>query len=180
MLQKTRAPRVRTPWLASWTKGDLSWQMYMLNRNRRAVLTELPLRIMFWNTLMGARVTETNYPTQAEAISAAKIRGHQPLVARVRNTDKGNPDHCRGLTTQFRTAGLSPRRPAGSPARRRFSRSRWAVLARAATPRTQSRTRCVLEMYGPHHIAPGCRNPRRGTRRNCEIPVGEGSEQWTS
>ena len=43
----------------------------------------------------GARVTDTNYQTQAQAISAAKNLGHRPLVARVRNTDKGNPDHWR-------------------------------------------------------------------------------------
>jgi hypothetical protein len=43
----------------------------------------------------GARVTTTNYPTQAEAISEAKKLGHKPLVARVRNTSKGNPDHWR-------------------------------------------------------------------------------------
>lgn len=43
----------------------------------------------------GARVTNNNYQTQAEAISAAKILGHQPLIARVRNTNKGNPDHWR-------------------------------------------------------------------------------------
>lgn len=43
----------------------------------------------------GARVTNTNYRTQAEAISAAKELGHSPLVARVRKTDKGNPDHWR-------------------------------------------------------------------------------------
>jgi hypothetical protein len=43
----------------------------------------------------GARVTDQNYPTQAEAITAARSLGHQPLVARVRNTDKGNPDHWR-------------------------------------------------------------------------------------
>ena len=43
----------------------------------------------------GERVTNTDYKTQAEAISAAKSLGHQPLVARVRNTNKGNPDHWR-------------------------------------------------------------------------------------
>ena len=41
------------------------------------------------------RVTNTSYSTQAEAVSAAKKLGHQPLTARVRNTDKGNPDHWR-------------------------------------------------------------------------------------
>jgi hypothetical protein len=43
----------------------------------------------------GARVTDTNYSTQAEAISEAKKLGHQPLVARVRSTSKGTPDHWR-------------------------------------------------------------------------------------
>ena len=43
----------------------------------------------------GARVTDTNYQTQAAAISAAQAMGHQPLVARVRNTNKGNADHWR-------------------------------------------------------------------------------------
>jgi len=43
----------------------------------------------------GARVTYTNYPTQSEAVSEAKRLGHNPLIARVRNTNKGNPDHWR-------------------------------------------------------------------------------------
>jgi len=43
----------------------------------------------------GARVNQSAYRTQAEAIDAAKKLGHQPLVARVRNTIKGNPDHWR-------------------------------------------------------------------------------------
>jgi hypothetical protein len=43
----------------------------------------------------GARVTNTNYRVQADAIADAKKLGHQPLVARVRNTSKGNPDHWR-------------------------------------------------------------------------------------
>lgn len=43
----------------------------------------------------GVRVTNTDYKTQAEAVSAAKSLGHQPLTARVRNTNKGNPDHWR-------------------------------------------------------------------------------------
>lgn len=41
------------------------------------------------------RVTDTDYPTQAEAVAAAKSLGHKPLIARVRNTSKGNPDHWR-------------------------------------------------------------------------------------
>lgn len=43
----------------------------------------------------GARVTSANYSTQYEAITNAKKLGHQPLIARVRNTDKGIPDHWR-------------------------------------------------------------------------------------
>lgn len=43
----------------------------------------------------GPRVTNNNYQTQAEAVSAAKSLGHHPLTARVRNTDKGKPDHWR-------------------------------------------------------------------------------------
>lgn len=43
----------------------------------------------------GVRVTDTDYHIQADAISAAKNLGHQPLIARVRNTSKGNPDHWR-------------------------------------------------------------------------------------
>ncbi|MGI9070104.1 MAG: hypothetical protein ACR2JB_01945 [Bryobacteraceae bacterium] len=35
------------------------------------------------------------YKTQADAIQAAKRSGHHPLVARVRVTDKGKPDHWR-------------------------------------------------------------------------------------
>lgn len=35
------------------------------------------------------------YKTQAEAIEAARRAGHSPLVARVRVTNKGNPDHWR-------------------------------------------------------------------------------------
>lgn len=45
----------------------------------------------------GARVTNTNYATQGDAVSAAKAQGHQPLIARVRNTSKGNPDHWRAV-----------------------------------------------------------------------------------
>jgi hypothetical protein len=43
----------------------------------------------------GTRVTTTDYRTQADAVADAKRLGHRPLVARVRNTDKGNPDHWR-------------------------------------------------------------------------------------
>ncbi|VXB52664.1 conserved hypothetical protein [Burkholderia sp. 8Y] len=41
------------------------------------------------------RLTSDNYETQTKAIEAAKVRGYKPLVARVRKTDKGNPDHWR-------------------------------------------------------------------------------------
>ena len=41
------------------------------------------------------RVTPTNYSTQHEAVAEAKALGHHPLIARVRVTDKGNPDHWR-------------------------------------------------------------------------------------
>lgn len=41
------------------------------------------------------RVADVNYPTQAEAVSAAKTLGHQPLIARVRHTSKGSSDHWR-------------------------------------------------------------------------------------
>ena len=41
------------------------------------------------------RVASEDYKTQADAIADAKRLGHKPLVARVRVTDKGNPDHWR-------------------------------------------------------------------------------------
>jgi hypothetical protein len=40
-------------------------------------------------------LTPLKYQTQAEAIKVAKEKGYKPLVARVRHTDKGNPDHWR-------------------------------------------------------------------------------------
>jgi hypothetical protein len=40
-------------------------------------------------------VTSVTYNTQEAAISAAKTLGHSPLIARVRVTSKGNPDHWR-------------------------------------------------------------------------------------
>ncbi len=43
----------------------------------------------------GARMDRNEYKTQAEAVSAAKQAGHEPLIARVRNTDKGKPDQWR-------------------------------------------------------------------------------------
>ncbi|GHG61347.1 hypothetical protein GCM10012320_36190 [Sinomonas cellulolyticus] len=42
-----------------------------------------------------ASVTGRTYQTQKQAIDDAKRLGHRPLVARVRNTNKGNPDHWR-------------------------------------------------------------------------------------
>ena len=38
---------------------------------------------------------QPSYSTQALAVADAKRLGHQPLIARVRNTSKGNPDHWR-------------------------------------------------------------------------------------
>lgn len=35
------------------------------------------------------------FSTQQTAIDEAKKQGHKPLVARVRKTSKGNPDHWR-------------------------------------------------------------------------------------
>lgn len=43
----------------------------------------------------GQSIDGKTYQTQEEAIAAAKANGHAPLVARVRNTSKGNPDHWR-------------------------------------------------------------------------------------
>ncbi|AJZ57899.1 hypothetical protein OI25_2957 [Paraburkholderia fungorum] len=41
------------------------------------------------------KATNKTYGTQKEAIDDAKRLGHKPLVARVRVTNKGNPDHWR-------------------------------------------------------------------------------------
>jgi hypothetical protein len=41
----------------------------------------------------GVRVTNSNYRIQQAAIAEAKRLGHLPLIARVRNTSKVNPDH---------------------------------------------------------------------------------------
>jgi hypothetical protein len=41
------------------------------------------------------RVDQNDYKTQREATEAAQKLGYKPLVARVRSTDKGNPDHWR-------------------------------------------------------------------------------------
>jgi hypothetical protein len=35
------------------------------------------------------------FSTQAQAAAHARANGHNPLCARVRNTNKGNPDHWR-------------------------------------------------------------------------------------
>ena len=43
----------------------------------------------------GDRLDQRNYSTQGEAVESARRQGHQPLIARVRNTRKGNPDHWR-------------------------------------------------------------------------------------
>ncbi len=43
----------------------------------------------------GTLLTPATYSTQKEAIAAARQLDHEPLVARVRNTDKGQPDHWR-------------------------------------------------------------------------------------
>lgn len=43
----------------------------------------------------GTSVDGVKYKTQEDAIDAAKKQGHSPLVGRVRNTEKGNPDHWR-------------------------------------------------------------------------------------
>jgi hypothetical protein len=44
-----------------------------------------------------ARVTNHDYLTQEQAVTDAKKLGHKPLIARVRNTSKGNPDHWRAV-----------------------------------------------------------------------------------
>lgn len=41
------------------------------------------------------KLTNKIYPRQDLAIAEAKALGHKPLVARVRVTSKGNPDHWR-------------------------------------------------------------------------------------
>ncbi len=41
------------------------------------------------------RVTQEIYKTQKAAIDKAKSLGHKPLIAHVRNTSKGKPDHWR-------------------------------------------------------------------------------------
>ncbi|MBF6639755.1 hypothetical protein ITX54_24125 [Rouxiella silvae] len=43
----------------------------------------------------GASVDGVSHQTQADAISAAKKLGYDPLIARVRHTSKGNRDHWR-------------------------------------------------------------------------------------
>jgi hypothetical protein len=43
----------------------------------------------------GLSVDGIRHGTQEAAIKAAKSLGHSPLVGRVRDTSKGNPDHWR-------------------------------------------------------------------------------------
>jgi hypothetical protein len=43
----------------------------------------------------GTSLDGKKYAKQEDAIKAAKAAGHKPLVARVRTTSKGNPDHWR-------------------------------------------------------------------------------------
>ncbi|WP_314147407.1 DUF2188 domain-containing protein [uncultured Leifsonia sp.] len=43
----------------------------------------------------GGSLDGKTHDTQEEAIKAARQAGHQPLVARVRVTDKGKPDQWR-------------------------------------------------------------------------------------
>jgi hypothetical protein len=43
----------------------------------------------------GTKLDGVQYKTQDAAIKAARGAGHHPLIARVRNTSKGNPDHWR-------------------------------------------------------------------------------------
>jgi hypothetical protein len=43
----------------------------------------------------GTALDGVRYKRQEDAIKAARGAGHHPLVARVRNTNKGNPDHWR-------------------------------------------------------------------------------------
>ncbi|RAU29772.1 hypothetical protein DBY73_021760 [Enterobacter sp. RIT418] len=46
----------------------------------------------------GVSVDNIDHRTQESAIHAAIRHGHTPLIARVRNTTKGNPDHWRSAT----------------------------------------------------------------------------------
>jgi hypothetical protein len=43
----------------------------------------------------GGLVTTSMYASEKEAADAARRHGYGPLLARVRNTDKANPDHWR-------------------------------------------------------------------------------------
>jgi len=43
----------------------------------------------------GGETLNGPFRTQAEAAAYATKMGHHPLCARVRNTNKGNPDHWR-------------------------------------------------------------------------------------
>jgi hypothetical protein len=42
-----------------------------------------------------AHALHTPFKTQQAAVEWAEQQGHDPLTARVRTTDKGNPDHWR-------------------------------------------------------------------------------------
>ena len=68
--------------------GGHAWQMSTLNRGQKAGRKELRSRTCGRGS---ANNVLSTYRTQAEAIVWAKARGHLPLVARVRNTNKGNP-----------------------------------------------------------------------------------------
>ena len=43
----------------------------------------------------GTSIDGVTHRTQQTAIDSAKRAGHRPLIARVRVTNKGNPDHWR-------------------------------------------------------------------------------------
>ena len=59
----------------------------------------------------GQSVRDVEHRTQATAINAAKRHGHEPLVATVRVTDRGKPDHARA-------AADSPAAPSGERPRK--------------------------------------------------------------
>lgn len=46
----------------------------------------------------GVSTDGVQHRTQESAINAAIRQGHSPLIARVRNTSKGNPDHWRSVS----------------------------------------------------------------------------------
>jgi hypothetical protein len=45
----------------------------------------------------GVSVDNVNHQTQESAINTARQLGHNPLIARVRNTNKGDPGHWRSV-----------------------------------------------------------------------------------